>query len=79
MNNASVAESVGVERKASYTIQAFCADHGAISRSFFHKLVNDGRGPRLMKVGRRTLISAEAAAEWRAKMEAATNQTSLEV
>lgn len=65
--------------KSSYTIQTFCADHGAISRSFFHKIVNEGRGPRLMKIGRRTLISAEAAAEWRAKMEAATNQISVEV
>ncbi len=60
--------------KPSYTIPAFCADHGNISKSFFHKLVNEGKGPRLMKIGRRTLISAEAAADWRAKMEAATDQ-----
>lgn len=61
--------------KQSLTIADFCAGHGNISRSFFHKLVNEGRGPRLMKIGRRTLISIEAAAEWRAKMEAQTEQT----
>lgn len=61
--------------KISFTIPEFCAEHGKISKGFFHKIVNEGRGPRLMKVGRRTLVSAEAAAEWRAKMEAATIQT----
>lgn len=65
--------------KPSYTIPAFCADHGNISKSFFHKLVNEGNGPRLMKIGRRTLISAEAAADWRARMESQTDQTKLEV
>lgn len=65
--------------KPSLTIPEFCAGHGNISKSFFHKLVNEGRGPRLMKIGRRTLISAEAAAAWRAQMEAQTNQTSVEV
>lgn len=63
--------------KPTYTIPTFCADHGNISKSYFHKLVNDGKGPRLMKIGRRTLISAEAAADWRALMEAQTNQTAL--
>ena len=65
-------------KNQSLTIFDFCAENGGISKSFFHKLVNEGKGPRLMKVGRRTLITPEAAAEWRAKMEAATNQTSLE-
>lgn len=65
--------------KASYTIPEFCADHGNISKSFFHKLVNEGKAPRLMKIGRRTLISAEAAAQWRALMEAQTNQAGQEV
>jgi hypothetical protein len=60
--------------QASFTIAQFCSEHGNISKSFFHKLVNEGKGPRLMKIGRRTLISAEAAADWRAQMEAQTNQ-----
>jgi hypothetical protein len=35
-----------------------------------YELLNRGLGPRLMKIGRPTLISSEAAAEWRARMEA---------
>lgn len=55
--------------KLVYTVSEFCAAHGDISRSFFYKLLKQGKAPRLMKVGSRVLISAEAAAEWRAKME----------
>lgn len=65
--------------KPSFTVAEFCFAHGNISKSFFHKLVNEGKGPRLMKIGRRTLISTEAAAAWRAQMEAQTNQTMAEV
>jgi len=39
-----------------------------------YHLVNAGKGPRLMKVGRRTLISVEAAADWRREMEAKTGE-----
>jgi hypothetical protein len=35
----------------------------------FHKLRNQGEGPRLMRVGRRVLISTAAAAAWRRKHE----------
>jgi hypothetical protein len=59
-------------QKPTYTILEFCQAHGNISKSFFHKLVNDGRGPRVMKLGHRTLITEEAAAEWRTKMESNT-------
>ena len=54
--------------KQSFSIKEFCELH-AISRSFFYVLREKGEAPRLMKVGRRTLISAEAAAEWRKNME----------
>lgn len=60
--------------KPAYTVTDFCADH-YISRSFLYELIKDGRAPRLMKIGRRTLISAEAAAEWRKRMEAETSQS----
>jgi hypothetical protein len=53
----------------AYSIAGFCAAHGGISPAFFHKLVSEGRGPKLMKVGARTLISIEAAAEWRRARE----------
>ena len=40
-----------------------------ISRAMFYKLLKAGTGPKIMKVGERTLISSEAAAEWRRRME----------
>lgn len=55
-----------------FDIKAFCESH-RISRSFFYKLLEEGQGPRLMKLGRRILISAESAAEWRAEMERRTH------
>lgn len=56
-----------LERK-SFSIKDFCLTHG-ISRATLYNLVKKQLAPRLMKVGKRTLISAEAAAEWRARME----------
>jgi predicted DNA-binding transcriptional regulator AlpA len=40
-----------------------------ISRSFFYKLVKEGRAPPICKLGTRSLISAEAAAEWRRDLQ----------
>ena len=59
-----------------FSIASFCRAH-CISQAFFHALVAKGRGPRLMKVGARTLISVEAAAKWRRAQEAATEQSAL--
>ena len=50
------------------SIEDFCKSNG-ISRSLFYKLLRQGRAPRIMKIGRRTLISSEAASEWRKAME----------
>jgi predicted DNA-binding transcriptional regulator AlpA len=55
------------------SVPVFLAEHG-ISRSLFYRLVKEGRAPRLTKIGGRTLITAEAAVEWRAKMERETEQ-----
>jgi len=52
-----------------FDIPAFCAAH-SISRSYFYEIQKKGNGPRLMKIGKRRLISHEAAAEWRHRMEA---------
>jgi hypothetical protein len=54
-----------------FSIPSFCTAHG-FSEAFFHKLVGQGRGPRLMKVGGRTFVTFESAAEWRAMREAET-------
>jgi hypothetical protein len=56
---------------AALSISEFCTAH-RISRAFFYLLQKDGSGPRLMRVRGRTLVTAEAAAEWRRKMEAAS-------
>ena len=56
-------------RTRYYSIKAFCIAHN-ISEAFFFKLKKEGRGPREMAVGRRTLISIEAAADWRHEREA---------
>ena len=53
------------------SIPEFCEAHG-ISEGFFYKLKKQGEGPREMKVGARTLITLESAAEWRRERESAT-------
>lgn len=55
--------------KATFSVTEFCREHG-ISRGLFYNLLREGRGPRVIKAGRRTLISQEAAEEWRRRMEA---------
>jgi predicted DNA-binding transcriptional regulator AlpA len=52
----------------TYTVPKFCAAHH-ISRSYLYELWRDGRGPRRAKLGRRTLITGEAAAAWRRELE----------
>jgi excisionase family DNA binding protein len=51
-----------------FSVSEFCHAHG-ISRGTFYKLLSENRGPRAVKIGRRTLISSEAAEEWRRRME----------
>ena len=55
------------------SIKEFCRLHG-ISEDQFYKMQRGGWGPSTMKVGSRTLISAEAAAEWRRTREAAAKE-----
>ncbi len=57
--------------KAAFSVAEFCREH-AISRGLFYNLLREGRGPRVIKAGRRTLISREAAEDWRRRMEATT-------
>lgn len=49
---------------AAYSVREFCEAH-SLSRAFFYKLRDQGMGPQIMKLGRRTLISREAAQQWR--------------
>jgi len=52
------------------SIREFCRLHG-ISEDQFYKMKREGWGPTTMKVGSRTLISAESAAAWRKAREEA--------
>ena len=52
------------------SIKEFCRLHG-ISEDQFYKMKREGWAPITMKVGSRTLISHEAATEWRRAREAA--------
>jgi predicted DNA-binding transcriptional regulator AlpA len=53
----------------SLSINEFCALHG-ISPSLYFKISAAGEGPKTFKIGRRTLITESAAAEWVASREA---------
>jgi hypothetical protein len=55
---------------AAFSIQQFCEAHG-ISIDLYFKLQRQGLGPKTIKAGTRTLISIEAAAEWRRARELA--------
>lgn len=55
-------------QKNSLTIPEFCHCE-SISRALLYKLWRLGKGPRKYKIGRRTLITADAAKEWRANLE----------
>jgi len=54
--------------RLALSIPEFCEAHG-ISEGLFYKLKKQGEGPREMKVGARTLITFESAAEWRRARE----------
>jgi hypothetical protein len=54
--------------KGAFTIDEFCHAHD-LSRAFFYQWRKAGRGPRMMQVGARRLISIEAAQDWRRQME----------
>ena len=53
------------------TVKQFCGAN-QISHVHFYELLKRGLGPRVMKVGRRTLITLHAEAEWHRRMEDAT-------
>lgn len=62
----------GDELAGAYSIAEFCKAHGDITRQHFHSLVKRGLGPRTFKVGRRTLVSRRAAADWMRVLESIT-------
>ncbi|SHM06633.1 hypothetical protein SAMN05444159_7581 [Bradyrhizobium lablabi] len=67
-----IADPGAAPGRKAFSVDQFCSDHG-ISRATFYNLRQRGKGPTEMKVGTRTLISVEAAAEWRRRMETETS------
>jgi len=53
----------------AFSVNEFCRRHN-ICRATFYNLLKAGRGPVVMKVGSRVLVSREAAEQWRRRMEA---------
>jgi predicted DNA-binding transcriptional regulator AlpA len=70
MSRTMTAERDDLGDMDAYSIPEFCRRHG-FSQSFFFKLQATGSGPRVMRVGARSLISKEAAQAWRRQREAA--------
>ena len=56
------------QQRETSSITRFCAEH-EISRAMLYKLWGQDLGPRIFRVGRKVLISREAAEEWRRRME----------
>jgi hypothetical protein len=63
--------------RAAFTIREFCDAH-RISPAKYFEMKREGWGPVEMEVGRRRLISYEAAGVWRRERETATSSTAAE-
>jgi len=57
----------------AFTVLQFCSAYN-VSRATFYVMKKAGEGPRTIKLGRRTLISRAAAAEWLRALEARSSQ-----
>ena len=75
--NTNTESAVAVQANTGFQIQPsvmsvadFCQAHG-ISKPTYYNMKKAGQGPREMIVGRRRLISHEAAADWRRERESA--------
>jgi hypothetical protein len=68
---------MNADEQDAFSIPEFCLRNG-ISSALFFKLARQGGGPRVMRVGRRTLITKESAAAWRSTLEAASTPRNAE-
>ena len=59
---------VTMEEKLTFSIPVFCKLHD-ISMGTYYNLRERGEQPREMRVGKRVMISVEAAADWRRDRE----------
>lgn len=63
--------------KHAFSVPEFCAAY-SIGRAKLYRMLKAGEGPRIMKVGRKTIISKEAAEEWRRNIEEKTAASTKE-
>jgi len=68
MSSKPLAAIADDQNRLAFTVDQFCHFHN-ISRPFFYKMMKGGTGPRIMKLGAKTLVSHEAAAAWRKERE----------
>ena len=54
--------------KPVMSVEEFCERHG-ITKPTYYKMRAIGREPRTIQIGRRRLITVEAAADWRREAE----------
>ncbi|REJ83849.1 MAG: hypothetical protein DWQ36_19590 [Acidobacteria bacterium] len=55
------------DKRLVYSVPEFCEAH-SISRGMLYKLWAVGDGPTRSKIGRKTVITAEAARRWREQL-----------
>jgi hypothetical protein len=67
----------GPPPRAAFTVPEFCAAH-RISVAKYYEMKKEGWGPVEMEVGRRRLISYEAASVWRRERETTASSTVAE-
>jgi predicted DNA-binding transcriptional regulator AlpA len=60
------------------TVAEFCQAH-RLSKATFYRLLANDTGPRITKLGSRTLISREAAEEWEDRVDGRRTATSKPV
>jgi hypothetical protein len=65
----------GSPPRAAFTVAEFCESH-RISQAKYYEMKKEGWGPVEMSVGRRRLISYEAASAWRREREVETTISS---
>src|SRR5262245_52008950 len=63
--------------RAAFTVPEFCEAH-RISVAKYYEMKKEGWGPVEMEVGRRRLISYEAASVWRRERETTASSTTAE-
>jgi len=56
----------------AHSIKTFCEAHD-ISRNLFYTLKKQGLAPKMIALGKRRLITEEAATEWRQTMQSQSN------